>query len=518
MLRNKPAFNYCGLTIVLSNPSRFDVKSNNLLSANGGQYLNEQCLRPAYNIHQCDIRVKEDTSELLPGTKCVLLLGEDAAKQWLQNTDNTLNEIRGSVYYKNEIPHIASYYPQDACDIKDYESTNNPLHQSENANEETEDEESGGGVSEKRHHGKTKRKNFAFWLKKDVEKCRYLLTHNGKIPEPSFIPEYVIYPSLQHAVDVLIKTKNEHFYFDIETDSVLHITCFSFNFSNSKQIFSIPVILHDYSWAYSNLPVIFRALTIAFRDNTTVAHNGSGFDFLIMPWKYGVPLGNRLYDTMLAHHRCFPEVEKSLGHGISLWLWEQFHKDEGGGGYNNIEQCRKMWKYCGKDVYTMRLMHEQITAYAKRRPGLEESIAAANATIKPYLTMTLTGIRYKQEMLKDIMHENDRLMMCYMKIINFLIGENAVAELKKMSKKSMPGSNAQCCKYFHDMLGYAVVAKGKEKKDGTRGASLNKKAMYRLRLKYENPVIDLVIAFRMLQKESGSLKFNPWKETDNLTI
>ena len=34
--------------------------------------------------------------------------------------------------------------------------------------------------------------------------------------------------------------------------------------------------------------------------------------------------------------------------------------------------------------------------------------------------------------------------------------------------------------------------------------------MYKLRLKFENPVIDLVMAFRETQKESGSLKFNPW--------
>ena len=76
MLRNKPKLKYCGLTVVLSNPSRFDRVS--LLSATGGHVFNDHCLRPDFNVMQCDIRVSDDKSPLLPDTKCVLLLGEGA--------------------------------------------------------------------------------------------------------------------------------------------------------------------------------------------------------------------------------------------------------------------------------------------------------------------------------------------------------------------------------------------------------------------------------------------------------
>ena len=57
------------------------------------------------------------------------------------------------------------------------------------------------------------------------------------------------------------------------------------------------------------------------------------------------------------------------------------------------------------------------------------------------------------------------------------------------------------------MLGYPVVFKSKK----TQLPSLGKKAMYKLRLKHDNPVIDFVLAYREVAKESGSLKFNPWK-------
>src|SRR6266550_5723469 len=96
MLRNKPAFEYCGLTIILSNPSRFD--SIKLLSAGAGRLVND-FLQPEHNQYQCDLRLKEDLSPLLPNTKCLLVLGESAAKLWTKNNENTLNEIRGSVFY-----------------------------------------------------------------------------------------------------------------------------------------------------------------------------------------------------------------------------------------------------------------------------------------------------------------------------------------------------------------------------------------------------------------------------------
>src|SRR6266404_270380 len=97
MLRHKPRLTYSGLTIVMSKPSRFD--NQHLLSGNGGVYFNNECLKPnGVNILQCDVRLFEDNSPLIDNTKCILLLGEEAAQSWLRNKDNSLNEIRGSPY------------------------------------------------------------------------------------------------------------------------------------------------------------------------------------------------------------------------------------------------------------------------------------------------------------------------------------------------------------------------------------------------------------------------------------
>ena len=502
--RAKPKLSYCGLTIVLRNPSRFDLKHGRLLSANGGSLFSD-CLAPDFNIHQCDLRVREDRESLLPGTKCVLLLGEEAAQEWLGNKENTLNEIRGSIYTINDIPHISSYFPQDASDIKDYESSHNEEYERE------EDEDDKAPVDEKRRHGKTKRKNFRFWLGRDVNKCKLIL--KGRIPSnPIPNPEYHIYPSSNLVVNTLTETKGKELFFDIETDERLNIICFSYSFGDSN-IYCIPCLDHNYSWAYHNLPAIYRALATGIWNNTVVAHNGANFDFYVLAKKYKIAI-NKVKDTMLQQHRCYPEAERSLGHCTSLWTTEPFHKDEGDEGYYTPAQVKQKLLYCGKDVYTMMLVYKAQLEHARRNPGLQESFNQVNSAIRPYLITSFTGIHYDAQKVKEIMAENDGLMMQYIRLINWFVGEKTISELRKRFKSSLPGSNPQCCIYFHEKLGYPVVGRGKEKKDGSRNPSLAKKNLFKLKLKHENPVIDLVIAYRETQKESGALKFNPLKQDE----
>lgn len=501
MLHTKPTGPYNGLTIVLSNPSRFDKAG--LLSATGG-YLVQEALKPDISRYGCDIRTKENVS-LLPGTKCILLLGEPAMHYWIPSTkENTLNELRGTPLEFKGIPAIASYFPQDAADIKNYEAEFNK--QSDISIEDEYDNEDDFG-DDKRRHGKTRRKNFGFWLYKDIAKCRNIMKYG--IPTSPLV-HYQIYPNSELIIDTLTNTKGKHLYIDIETDSNLQILCFAFSFE-LPFVYIVPCINWNYEWAYLNLPQILRALNIAFRDNIVVAHNGSNFDFFVLAHKYCIGI-NKSYDTMLAMSRCFPDVEKSLGHCASLFTYLPFHKDENPGAYYTQEQMKNMMLYCGKDVYAMMLIKQSIDLYASRISGLQASIDQANASIKPYLIATLTGMRYDKNIIDSIFIENDRLMKQYLRFLDILIGKETLDKIRGKGHSAMPTSNKQCCEYFHNLLGYPIVAKGKERKDGTKGPSLGKKAIFKLRLRQDNPVLDIVIAYRETQKESSSLKFVPWKE------
>lgn len=516
MLHSPPKASYCGLTVVMSNQSRFD--NVDLLTANGGQFFSEVCLRPDFNRYQCEVRLKENRTALLPSTKVVLLLGQSAAQSWLNNNANTLNEIRGAPYIVNGIPHIASYLPQDCVDMRDHESKHNELADGyEDDDYEGDDEDENSDVSsDKKRHGKTKRRNYGFWLKKDVEKCKYLLKNPSlAIDEPNIH----IYPQAEQVIELLTKRKDEFLFFDMETDSHLNITCFAFSY-DPFNIYVVPCLLPDYSYGYTALPQIFRALAIGIRDNTLVAHNGANFDFFVLAHKLRIPIGRRVYDTMLAHNRCYPEMEKSLGHCISLYTWLKFHKDLGDVPYNSLTNAQQVWNYCGLDVYSMALVKQGIDKHAARTPGVKESIEQANKSIRPYLITTLQGIRYNKHELDRAVRENDRLMMQYLRWLDILIGAETLKIIRGKGKSSMPSSNPQCVKYFHDLLGYPVISRGKEKKDGTKNPSLGKKNLFKLRLKQENAVIDICLAYRELSKESGSLRFTPYKtnEPTNTTV
>lgn len=506
MLKSPPKLGYSGLTIVLSNPSRFDDRE--LLSANGGWFFNNRCLQPELNRYQCEIRIADDKSPLLPNTRTVILAGESALKKWLPGVENSLNEVRGSLFTRDNITYIPSYFPQDCVDLKDYESEHNEqvLNNSNGEIYQSEDDKDSDASEDKRRHGYTKRRNFGFWLIQDCKKIKRILKHG---PAETIIPEYVIYPSVDDIINLLTTTKNEYLDFDIETDCNFNILCFSFSFT-TKTVYVVPTLLPDYSFAYSALHQIYRALAIAIRDNILVAHNGANFDFFVLAYKYRIPI-YRVYDTMISHHRCFPEVEKSLGHCTSLWTNESFHKDEGDVPYNSLSNAKQVWNYCGKDVFTMGLIRQSINTYAKRNPGLEDSIQQANDSIKPYLIMQLMGIRYKQEAIDKLIDYNDRMCNQFLRWLNILIGADTLKLIRGHGKSAMPGSNPQCVEYFHNLLGYDVVGRGKERKDGTKGPSLGKENIFKLRLKVENPVLDIVIAYRELIKETGTLKFNPWK-------
>lgn len=435
---------------------------------------------------------------------------------WLPQTkSNTIGELRGSpIIHSSGIVAIPSFFPQDAADARNLESKLNPLSPDYQPDADEFENEEDDDYDTAKRHGKTKRANYAFWLKSDCAKVKAVLKNNGKIPYTDMeakAPIYHIYPNSELVIQLLTNTKNSLMFFDMETDyEEQNMQCFAFSF-DGLNVYSVPMLDYNYRPAYDQYHRIFRALAVAIRDNIIVAHNGAAFDFIVLSAKYKIPV-YRCFDTLLAMHRCFPDIEKSLGHVVSKWTWQVFHKDEDSRGYMNKEQMMARLTYCGKDVYTMALAYWEMDKYALRIPGLTHSISTVMDAIVPYLFSTLRGIKFTPETIIETGKENDRLMMQYNRIINDLLGSTCIGHLEgivKGKRKMFAGSNVQCCHYFHELLGYTVVARSSK----TQKPSLGKKAMYKLALQHpDNPVIQLVLAFRKLQKEQGTLKFIPWTD------
>lgn len=507
-MRRKPTVNYCGLTIILSNPSRFDKHnplrpdSDFLLSANGGVMFNRYLLNPDYNLLQCDIRTKDCTDPLLEKTKCIVFLGEEAMKKYALGVENnTLNEIRGSLLAtKFGIPAIATFNAQEAVDRMDYESGNRDEYHGTPFDGDDESDDGDGKT-----HGNTKRANYAFWMRRDLWKCKQILSGKFMVEKE---PTYRVYPPSDEVIDAL-NSCDGIVDFDIETDyEEQNLLCFAFSKDSSDIVYCVPALNSDYRFSYSTLPFIIRALSRMFERCTICAHNGAGFDYIVMANKYKIA-ATKAIDTMLMWNRCFPDLEKSLMHVVSYFTWQRFHKDQDSRAYRTHDHMMDKLKYCGKDVFTLKLIRQAMVAYAKTIPGLEDSMTCANDSIIPYVTTMIQGIKYDEKKVAKIIGENDKLMEQYIRICKLLIGPDL-----KLGEGAFPGSSRQNVRYFHDMLAYDVQFRSAK----TGAPSLGKKSLYKLALKYpNNPVITFINMYRKTQKETGALQFEPWKKDETIS-
>lgn len=503
-MRHLPTNNYCGLTIVLSQPSRQDLHA--LLTGTPGFIFNQECLSPRTDRWSCDIRTSDTIQEgLLPNTRGLLLLGDRAFKEWTTPgvyDSYTLNEQRGVPLVSNfSLPTIASYTPQDSCDFVDHESRLNP-HLLRQEGHSEEDDEDGDEYSEKKRHGRTSRSNYRHWLRRDTKKILWAIDNAESLSNKKAW-DIRVYPNEADLVRLLGEWSEGYLYLDIETDIEHNVLCIGLNHSSSDIVLCIPLLRHDYTLAYSSIARILRAIVLCCYRNTVVIHN-SMFDLFVLADKYKIAPPRQIYDTLIAQHRMFPEVEKSLGHCLSAWstIWEPFHKDEGVFMPWNTEQEKQLWSYNTKDVYGMRLVHEAQMAYVNSQEspaGLATSIAQGMRAIRPFLLMTFEGIRADDTLRQQIIADNDILMTNYLRALNMLTGPGV---------DLLPTSSKSCIKYFHDMLGYPIVGKSKD----TGAPSLNETNMWKLKLKNpHNVAIDFCIKYRQHKKESGMLGFEPWK-------
>lgn len=507
MLRHPPTFNYCGLTIILSNPARNDRKMLIDSGTTAGWFFENQCLAAYFSRYQCDIRQADDNSSLLPNTKCVLLLGQYAHSKFT-NVPTTLDENRGSPILVQrggkDIATVSSFTPQDAIDPVELESKHNAEYKDIDDLDEDSDESAVGELLESKGRGRTARANYRFWLMQDVAKAAKIVDKDGIIPR-AVQPKYHIYPSAQEVISTLLSTQKEDFYFDMETDFIsADMRCFAFMFGNRPtDVWIVPVLTTDYKPAYDQINEILRALAVCIRRNTTVAHNGAHFDFLILAIKYRIPI-SKVYDTMVAMNRIYPTLEKSLGHCVSLETFEPYHKNEGIHGYRNATQAEQLYYYCGKDVFTMYLVKQAQIARAHADSGLGASIALANRSIKPYLTNTILGLHFSEEERQAWIRKSDKLLTAYMRFMRVLHGENVAPLI----------SNQKCTKYFHEQLGYSVVKRSEK----TGNPSLAEDALIKLALMNDNPVIRFLIKYRQKQKETSTLKFKVWRQQQQQNV
>lgn len=432
------------------------------------------------NINHTIVDIDDLAKLTIPGDR-ILLLGEKPAKL-LVDPEINLFTFRGTICQVLNRTAICTFNLDEAYNFK---ATDEELDKRDDA------------FSKDR--GKTSRANWLFWVKADTKKLL------GDIQPPDTSIKVITAPNIKLISSQLSQLSGHTIYLDIETDIETDtIDCIGFSIDNSPKVFVVPIYRWNGQLAYPAVDVyrFLAVLSSALQANRVVIHNCM-FDLLWLSSHLRMPFGPQIYDTMVAHKRIYPEIEKSLGHCISLYTYQPYHKDEHTLS-RSADAERKLWQYNAKDVFAMRLVHQAQERMAADIPGCRDSLNQANASLYPYLLASLKGLRVDIGRLAEAKKRSDRRITQIRRIILYLIGD----------PKFNPDSPVQLVKYFHDKLSYKVQARSKQ----TGKPSLGGKALYMLALKYPNPLIPCVLYYRELVKARGMMDFNnhqfAWERTE----
>ena len=428
-----------------------------------------------YVLKGCDYEIVDGSKpHTISGDRVVL---SGAVPMRLLSPDLNIFQSRGTIYQYRNKPAIVTFDLQEAYDFKS----------------STEDKGKEDPFSKDR--AKTQHSNWLFWIRADTAKILRPI-----LGTPS-VPKVLIRPNLTAYTKHLLGTKDKVVYLDIETDIQSDtLDCIGLYIEGDNNVVVVPIYNPNGTLAYDHLSVLkyLAALSYVLRNNRCVIHNAM-FDLLYLASHYRVTFGADIFDTMVVQKRCYPEVEKSLGHAISLWTDQPYHKDEHAANRSR-ESAERLFHYNAKDIWSMRLVYKAQLLHISKDKGLADSAAQANASVYPYLLSCLKGLRVDVSKWAGLKIAKDRRIVQIRRIIQLLIGD----------AKFNPDSPAQLVKYFHDKLGYKVVAW-----TNTGAPSLGATALYDLALKYPNPLIQVIIYYRHLVKARSNLNFNnliyPWQ-------
>lgn len=413
----------------------------------------------------------------------VILCGAVAAKAWLgkpsgysgipawKDTGDLLKN-RGYVQIARGCNVVATFSPIDCAEVF--------------SGEEEFDDEIELDKSNSKDAAPTARGNYRFWAMADIRKLlkkERRTTYNKN--------DIVSLPDAAKVIDQL-----DWLFLDIETHPPTNtVQCLSFCGLNSA-VFTVPIYDHNGKLVVSHK--FLAAFTRALRRCIIVGHNIS-FDLSFLAHYHGIPWGPRIEDTMIQHHRVYPESEKSLAHVISYWINNSFHKDQSGTFTpRNYEQYSRLLHYNALDVLSTRAVWLAQNC-DRNTTGIGPSFDSANRSVEVYLRAGLTGFEFREHFRQNRIKELEGKIKGLTRVFHVLAGS-----------KVLPTSPQQVGNYFFRDLGLISTHKT-DTGDPSTGAD----AMYSLLLKYPQCVsIRVLLALRDLNKQKDQLMFRAYYKED----
>ena len=274
--------------------------------------------------------------------------------------------------------------------------------------------------------------------------------------------------------------RKEYISFDIETDRK-QIMCMGLGWSKSSAV-CIPIFYGTSSWWNASQE---KAIILALKDlfaNTKIkfiAQNAQ-YDMVYMKDLWGIEVKNLWMDTMIAQHCVYPELPKGLAFLCSVYTDRPYYKGMSSSG----SSPETLWTYNCLDAVTT---WEVAMALEKEMEEFGTSQFYWNHShklIKPLMEMQRMGVRIDigkrvkidENLQKDLTDMGARL-------------EKAVGHpLNPASPKQM--------KEF--LYGELKLPQMVNRKTGT--VTANEDALKELSKKYPNPIFDLVLDIRKVNK------------------
>ena len=190
---------------------------------------------------------------------------------------------------------------------------------------------------------------------------------------------------------------------------------------------------------------------------------GQNFIFdMHMLWKLNnVLVSSHVEDTMVAHHICFPDFEKSLQFLTSMYTDLPYYKDEGNSWKTGIYDRPQFLRYNGKDCIATYQVWEAIKHHVEKESTTARMYEQYRSTLDLYLpliSMMARGIKVDMSKLGDV----KKIIAEEIETLNKTL-QSTVADESDYKVTSLNfNSPKQCKDYYYDTLGIpAYKEKGK---------------------------------------------------------
>ena len=256
--------------------------------------------------------------------KVIMLLGATPMKLLIDDPNfDSISKYRGSFYHAEDFPHLKEKLAGKIIGLTYHPSFtmyyNQPIH----------------------FYTVIADLNKALKVIEDPE----LLKDNTEIK---------IQPTLDEILKfyALVKTK-EHVAFDIEATPEF-ITCFSLAIYHENKILSMSIPLMNNQGSYwsveEEIKVWIGLAEILNNLNIKIIGQNGMFDLMFVLRTMNIKTDNFYFDTMIAQHRCYTELPKSLAYLTSSYTYYPYYKDEGKQSHLKvIKDWPQYWKYNAKD-------------------------------------------------------------------------------------------------------------------------------------------------------------------------